>query len=258
MKRLVAISDLHCGHMVGLTHPDFDACAKEGDSAKHFQTRRACWDFYTECLTSLQPIDILLVNGDAIDGKGDRSGGTEQLTCDRSEQVEMATAAIVASKAKAVYMTYGTGYHVGRDEDWEGEIARQVEAKHIGGHDWLKLDNIVFDYKHKLSNSQVPHGRHTSIAREHLWNLLWSEHSEQPIANIIIRSHVHYFNYCGGSNWLAVSTPALQAKGTKYGAREMSGTVDFGLVWFEVTENTWGWGWKILKASQQAATVFQE
>ena len=33
------------------------------------------WGWYCNTLADLQPIDRLIVNGDAIDGKGERQGG---------------------------------------------------------------------------------------------------------------------------------------------------------------------------------------
>lgn len=63
---------------------------------------------------------------------------------------------------------------------------------------------------------------------------------------MFLRGHVHYFNYCGGSSggrhWLAVTVPALQGPGSKYGVRQCSGTVDFGLIHFDVDDHG-GYQW---------------
>ena len=100
-KRVVVISDLHCGHVVGLTHPDFNPSYPRGSERfKLAVRRRELYKFYTDRMEKLQPIDILIVNGDAIDGKGPRSGSTELLTTDRDEQVEMAAVAIREAKGE--------------------------------------------------------------------------------------------------------------------------------------------------------------
>lgn len=234
-KRLVVMADLHCGNVVGLTHPDFDSDTREGTRHKLYQARRKYWRFYTDALDELRPIDVLVVNGDCIDGKGEKSGGTELLTADRNEQCDMASAAIQETKCRAVYMTYGTPYHGGASEDFEQKIAHDIGAAKIGGHDWLDINGLVIDYRHHVGASTVPHGRHTAIARERLWSVLWAEFNEYPRSNVIIRSHVHYFNHAGGYGWLAMTTPALQGAGSKFGARICSGTVDFGLVSFDIT-----------------------
>jgi len=259
-KRVVVISDFHCGHAVGLTHPDFNPKYSDGSRAAEASVMRSVyWSLYAGTLGELKPIDVLVVNGDCIDGKGEASGGTELLTANRNEQVEMATAAILEAEAKTIVMAYGTAYHTGKSEDFEDQIARAVNAAKIGSHDWIDVNGLVFDYKHHIAGSQIPHGRHTAAARDRLWNLMWSEFGEYPKADVIVRSHVHYFDYVGGSNWVALTTPALQGYGTKYGKRRMSGTVDFGLLSFDVwSKSKFGWKahvWKDVRFGSSALKV---
>jgi hypothetical protein len=257
-KRVVIISDLHSGHLVGLTPPKFDIIHESPEYHKLDRLRRVYWDFYAKEIQALMPIDILIVNGDCIDGKGKKSGGTELIEADATKQCTIAEEAIEFAKARHNFLTFGTAYHVGDESDMERKIATDIEADKIGSHDWLDVNGLVFDYKHHASSSIIPHGRHTAIARERLWNMLWNEWDECPKANIIIRSHVHYFNYCGGYGWLAMTTPALQGYGSKLGSRICSGTVDFGFVHFDVTDkDNYSWTPHImkLKQSKQAITV---
>ena len=248
-KRVVVISDLHCGHVVGLTHPDFNPSYPRGSERfKLAVRRRELYKFYTDRMEKLQPIDILIVNGDAIDGKGPRSGSTELLTTDRDEQVEMAAVAIREAKAGQIYISYGTPYHTGKEEDWEDLVAKEVKADKIGSHDWLDVNGLILDYRHHVGSSSIPHGRHTAPARERLWNVLWAEWDEYPKSDVLIRSHVHYLSYNGAFGWLVLTTPALQGMGSKYGARRMSGTVDFGLVHFDIRgKGDFSWDYHILK-----------
>jgi hypothetical protein len=202
-------------------------------------------------LDELRPVDILICNGDAIAGKRER---TELITGDRNLQCEMAAEAIKAVAARAVVMSYGTGWHTGKQDDWEVTVSKLVQAREISSHGWLDVNGLIFDYKHKVGGSSIPHGRGTALAKEHLWSVLWAEHGEQPSANVIIRSHVHYFHYCGGKDWLAITTPALQGLGSKFGARVCSNTVDFGLVYFDVNEDGgYSWGWKTIVAETQTS-----
>ena len=242
-KRLVVLADLHCSHLSGLTPPRWQLGTQHAAHPKHQKWRaieRECWKFYAKTLRQLQPIDVLVVNGDLIDGRGERSGGTELITLDRSLQCEMAVECIEQAKADFVIITYGTSYHSGQLEDWEDSIAKHFEPhSKIGAHEWLDLNGVVFDFKHKVGTSSVPHGRKTPVEREKLWNALWADAGLQPRADYVIRSHVHYceggFSYRGGRQVWAMTTPALQAMGTKYGARQCSGLVDFGLVHFDIT-----------------------
>ncbi len=243
MKKTVAIvADLHCGHEAGLTPPVHMVNSGTERSNAILKLERQEWDAWIGMVRRAGPIDIAIVNGDCIDGRGERSGGTELITTDRMEQCEIAIAALKTLKAKKYFFTYGTPYHAsGTGEDFENIIANEFGGD-INSHQFIDVNGLVFDVKHKIGGSQVPHGRHTSVARDRLWNALWAEEGGQPHAGIIIRSHVHYYSFCGSSRWLALTTPALQAAHTKYGARQCSGTVDFGIVVFTVQDKEhWTW-----------------
>jgi hypothetical protein len=240
IKRVIALGDTHCGHAVGLTPPRFN----HGDD-KAAQLRAECWEWFARTVKLLGPPHLLIANGDLIDGQGARSGGVEQITVDRSQQTAMALQVLEAVNPRNVCITYGTAYHTGEAEDWEAHIADGLRIPcQIGSHEWPEVNGVVFDCKHHVGSSSVPHGRHTAIARDRLWNLLWAEHDRQPRASIYLRSHVHYFQYTGGVDWLAMTLPALQAAGTRYGARRCSGLVNFGLVVFDI-QPTGAYTWQL-------------
>ena len=200
-KRVVVISDLHCGHVVGLTPPQWQQKLTNNDRWDKFaHLQRELWDYFDNTQKLLQPIDVLIINGDLIDGTNPKNGGTELITSDRQYQAEMAAASIQAINAKHKIITYGTPYHAGETEDIENQVAQLIDADKIGAHEWIDVNGVVFDCKHHIGSSSSPFGRHSAVAKDRMWNLLWTEHEEQPKADIIIRSHVHYFNYCGGSN----------------------------------------------------------
>jgi len=196
--------------------------------------RRGIWGWFDKTVHSLGNIHAVIVNGDAIDGRGEKSGGTELLAADRNEQVEMAAAAIMHIPCKTRMLAYGTPYHAGQLEDWEDAVAAQVHAEKIGGEDTVDVDGVLINYRHHIGRSGIPHGRHTAVAKEALWNALWNERGEYPRAHIILRSHVHYVSYAGGADWVGITTPALQGYGGKYGTRIMSGTVDIGMIVIDV------------------------
>lgn len=241
-KRLLVISDLHCGHKVGLTPPDWwhnDKVSIERN-AKIAKCQRGLWNWYAETIKRIQPVDYLVVNGDAIDGKGSKSGSSEQVRADRNEQCKMAAECIDIVKAKEVGIIYGTPYHTGTEEDWEFVISQMVKTPvmFVSGQEFFTLNGVVFDFKHKISSSTIPHGRFTAIAREKLWNTIWNSRGQQPKANYIIRSHVHYHivDQSPAEKWTAIITPGLQGFGSNYGVRMMSGTIDIGMIYFDIDE----------------------
>jgi len=252
-KKIVAMADLHCGHRVGLTPPKWQG---RNVNPKYNRIQKELWDFYIENIQTFKP-NILFVVGDAIDGKGEKSGGTEQITTDRGEQSDMAAECILAAGANEIIMTYGTAYHTGYHEDWEDQVAQKVKAKSIRSQQWIDVNGVVFDLKHHIGRSSIPHGKGTPIAKDKLWNMVWSEFEEQPKADVVIRAHVHAHDYIGSSvKWLAMTLPALQGQGSKFGSRIPSGHVDFGFVRFVVNEDG-GYVWRasilVAKSQKRAA-----
>jgi hypothetical protein len=237
MKRIVIVSDFHCGHKFGLTPPGWWASEQTPDERlkKHKEFQRDLWDFYASKIEMLKPIHTLVVNGDAIEGKGEKTGGTELVTSDRFEQIRMAAKAIELAEAKRIRVTYGTGFHTGREEDFEKLLREFVsnEDVKVEGHLFLDVDGCIFDIKHKVARSIIPHGRVTALIRAVLWNGIWSLLGRQPEARFIVRSHVHYYEAWKNARHEAVITPAFQYN-TIYGIRECEGTVDLGLVYFDV------------------------
>jgi len=237
-KRVLAIGDMHCGHFAGLTPPPWQVQYAHNAPVRFKQRsimQREAWDHFESVVKSLGHIDVMIVNGDSVDGKGKRSGGVELITTSTTEQAEMASECIKFVGASEVHMTHGTGYHVTTDgEECEDWIAREAKAT-IGDHVWLDINGCVFDVKHHLGSSSIPHGRATQLAKEYVWNRLWEEIDGAPKGNIFIRSHVHYHIHVGDSlNYLAMTLPPLQGPATKFGAQRCSGTVNFGLVHFDV------------------------
>lgn len=234
-KRLLVLADLHCGHRVGLTPPAYQS-AIPGN--KYYQIQVGLWAEYVKKIEALKPIDILVVNGDAVDGKGQRSGGTELLTTEMKKQAEMAAECIRYTEAGKVIIVRGTPYHVGESDENEDTVAEKVGAVACGDHEWIDVNGVVFDFKHFVGASSIPHGRFTALAKDKLWNTIWNhEHEQQPDADVLIRSHVHSHHGCFDPYFLGMTTPALQAAGTKFGARKCSGVVHWGFLWFDVFED---------------------
>lgn len=246
MKHGIIISDPHCGHLVGLTPPYFQIRPKFGGVTKRnkwYHTAIDLWHEFDKILKQLPPLDFVFSLGDHTDGKGLRSGGTELLTSDMQEQCDMAVAVFdhirkyCKPKVKIVGV-YGTPYHTDTNGDeWENIVAHRAGFDKIGSHEWVDVNGCIFDLKHHLGSSSIPHGRHTQTSKERLWNALWAEQELQPKANIILRGHVHYYQYCGGRDWLGMTMPALQGLGSKYGSKICSGTVDWGLIYFKISDN---------------------
>lgn len=247
-KRVLAIADGHCGHFAGLTSPPWWISPERGGARfkKFAEQQRQLWGWYSNAMEQLQPIDCLIVNGDMVDGKGGKSGGTELIISDRNDQCDMAAMCIRRAHAPAVFMTHGTPYHAGDEEDWEAIIADRLSGDRpapfikIGSQEWIEVNGCVFDVKHQVGASSIPHGAATPVMREAIWNMVQSIDGEQPSANIFLRAHVHELVTVYWHGRLACIQPGLQGLGSKYGARRVSRGISVGLVAFDVMEDgTW-------------------
>jgi len=250
-RRGILMADTHCGHRVGLTPPDWQG---KNINVKWDRTQMELWGLYEKMVKKYSPIDFLLIPGDCVEGKGTRSGGTELITTDRGTQAEMAAQCIALWKCPYIVMTYGTSYHTGVSEDWEDAVARHpdVKAKKIGGEEWININGTTFNIKHYISNTSVPYTKGTPLARERIWNMIWSEHEEAPKSDVIVRAHVHNFFYTGDNNFLGMTLPALQGLGSKFGTRIPSTHVDFGLVFVQVEKDgSFSWRPDIVRGKTQ-------
>uniref|UniRef100_A0A6M3LF23 Calcineurin-like phosphoesterase domain-containing protein n=1 Tax=viral metagenome TaxID=1070528 RepID=A0A6M3LF23_9ZZZZ len=237
---------------MGLTPPKYQSQIK---GKKYHKIQVECWEWYCKKLEELKPIDIFCVNGDLIDGTGDRSGGTELITTDMREQREMSVECIKKAHAETVLITRGTPFHVSpAGQDAEDDIGKEVKAKKVEDHGWYNINGVVFDVKHNVGSTSVPYSKGTQISKDQIWNLIWADYNDQPRARIFIRSHVHYFFHCGDTQWLGVTTPALMAMGSKYGARRCVQHIDFGLVHFDVyKDGSYTWMPHIIPVQAQKA-----
>ena len=233
MKRIVVIADMHCGHLAGLTPPEWQKTAYQ----KKF------WGWYAKEAKKLKGVDVLIVNGDAIDGNAPKSGGSELITTDRLIQAQMAAEAIKQFNPKKVYMLYGTAYHVGQQEDFEEVVVKDLSLSGISVNirDILhaNIGGLVFNIRHKAdSRSRIPHTR-KGPTLDMLWDSLEAQMTGGEKSDIVIRSHNHYYALTETALGFAVSTPCLQLN-SKYGARSCSGHIDIGFLSFEVkNKDSW-------------------
>ena len=235
-KRMVVMSDLHCAHQLGLTPPSwqYDKDNKELESVSKRQ--REAWDWYVNTINLIgEDIDILVVNGDCIDGPGKRNGGVELITTDMLQQCNMAIECIKQWSPKSTIIISGTEYHTGNAEQFEEVIAERLGAEFHNQVD-IKVNGKIFNFRHKVGSSGVPYGKSTQVIKEAIWQQLKKQYFSEEVADVIIRSHVHYMNINQDSMRYSITTPALQLN-SRYGIKQCSGYTDFGFLVFDIYNN---------------------
>lgn len=236
MTKVIALGDLHTGHRGGLTPPKYQYHPAYKDRQAQL------WNWYENTVKGIAP-QIVICNGDAIEGKGHRNGGVEIGIPDLSEQAEAAYQSLKMIGADKYVLTYGTPSHVSGTDgtDYERQIATALGAE-IYDHAMLDIDGVRFSVKHKIGSSGVPHGRGTALLKEALWDELWAggQYEDRKRADVLLRSHVHYHAYAGTRDQLAMTLPCLQIS-SDYGARQCSGTIDFGMISFDIDNGGYAW-----------------
>jgi hypothetical protein len=233
-KNGINLGDGHCGHLFGLTPPKHWVSDTNSDLTKVRKFQEISWNW----LLNIGLLDFVNYNGDMIEGKGIKSGGRELGTSDRNRQVEVACE-VDSYISKHCgnpkrYVIFGTPYHTGTEEDWEYTFAKDIDAEECGGHLWISVNGVVFDFKHFIGTSQVPYGRSTAINREQIWNVLWSEKDLCPKSDVLIRNHGHYYEYSGRENVVGIICPGMEGK-TIFGETKCTGLVDYGFLKLQVT-----------------------
>lgn len=247
--RILSVSDLHCGNISGLTPDKYNPQTEL--NYKAYVYRRSLWEWFTAEVEKLKPIDICVCNGDLIDGKGPKTGGAEQIYSQRPVQIQMAVDVLKTVEAQEYHFSYGTGYHTGPEDDWELQIAQSFGA---GVDDVCTLEprGLVMKWRHHIGGSQVPTGKATPMLRQQENDILWAASGEYLRADVMIFSHVHYYQAYDNRYGMVITTPGLQGMGgSQLGARRLGGPVDYGFIHFDIKSRLeWTWTKHLLKQTR--------
>lgn len=219
-KKIVIVSDPHCGNIAGLWNV--------GGNSVQRETR----DRHGEIVKAWKRPDIIILNGDGIDGPGKRNNFDIHET-DVGLQAGVCAGFMNEFKAKEGFIICGTDYHCAGDTDHERMIGMALEADWDGKVHWellLNINGYRMHFRHHHSSSGVKHGRFTAMARTRGWFETEAFFHDAPKVDLLVRSHVHYFTWQEDSFSAGMTTPALQARGSRYGTLRCDGHVDFGAV----------------------------
>ena len=178
--RVIAIADLHVGSHWGLADPSVTGAFTKGKQVQERLFEK--WKEATQGEWS-NP-DVLVINGDAIDGQGRKDGGSLQWTANIEDQINHCVDLVKMWKAKKIYVIWGSKYHVGVGRDTglcaEELLARKLNAEeypnqeHLpeeyrqrsGLHWFLTFEDTTVHFSHHVAFSRVFAYMSTPIARE--------------------------------------------------------------------------------------------
>jgi len=224
MIRTVFVSDLHCGHKLGLALPKNEL--ELGDyRANEVQLR--LFDFWTTLAADWSAPDNLVVVGDAIDGQGGRNRGVEQWSTQPLDQVRCAMDLLTMWSAKRIFILAGTDWHTSINGlPAEDVLAQELNAERIpawgnrraGDELYLTTEGVTMHIAHSISISSVWHYRPTPIAREMLFSSLndafrsVERELNRYKTRLVVRAHAHFFVNVRFTSRAGLILPGWQAK----------------------------------------------
>jgi hypothetical protein len=183
------VADLHCGSRWGL----YPKSKMPPDTPEAVRWLWSCWEWLIE---NWPPLDLLILNGDEIDGKQGRAASTGLWNADLSAQVDYAIECLepLVKKARKVIRQNGTGYHVSTEQPLrqldEHFRVNPTDAARSIVRDIQLADGAILNVKHQPEGEGTLY-RGTGLDREVLWACLSETVKGLPKATHLIRSHLH-------------------------------------------------------------------
>jgi len=236
---VLCLGDLHGGSACGLTPPSWQYSLRppkdlETVARKRRQlfarVQRVLWDGYDEILGEMGPVDIAVANADLVDGSHFET--IEHLTTDVEQQSDITIESLsrVRFRGRPEWrFTYGTPVHTVDGENVEDRIAEHFGAD-ISDTVKLRLRGLNIQWRHHSGRSDIPTGQGGQLSKEIVRDLLRSSLYKYPAADVIVRSHVHYWYHLGFADKEAFSLPSLEVPIGIYGRKLRTLYYDMGLV----------------------------
>lgn len=210
---IAVVSDLHVGHVAGLLPPRF--IRSDGSPAvmnKGQQWLWQQWEAFGREAARFEP-DVLVVNGDVVDGGQHRQGGAELCLPVLEDQAQAAVECLARLArvlgVKRIFGVQGTEYHDGRAAAFAERVYERLGASRYKGDGdgrWsrevlqLKAGRAVIHFAHHIGV-----GRASVLDRESLWAL-----EAGASCTAIVRSHVHRYAMVEDRRRKVITTPCWQ------------------------------------------------
>jgi hypothetical protein len=251
-KNILVVGDIHVGSMYGLLPPDF--VSADGAPKPQNEGQLYLWECWLDMKRKAAKfaIDSVVVNGDLIEGKQGKQKASE-LTLIAPNDQETAAVFVLkdlrnwleksTGKEVPFYLVQGTEYHEGRGAEELESIAARVEGVHIdsqyaGRHCKevldLDVDGTILNFSHHVGGG-AGFGRSGAIDAEAMWCQITSSKGQAVAADLIVRSHVHYYMHVEHVNRHAIICPCWQLQ-TRYARHRSAYKImpDIGALVFHV------------------------
>jgi hypothetical protein len=243
---VLCICDTHAGSAAGLTPPAYQYNLRDDDAELDAaaiavrqlfaRVQRVLWGGYLEILDEFGPVDIVAANADLTDGS--RFETIQHITTDSELQARIAIEALSAIKFRGApdwRFTYGTPVHTVNGWNHEHLIADELGGP-ISDTLKLRLNGLNIQWRHHQGRSDIPTGQGAQLSREVVRDILRSSIYQYPAADVVVRSHAHYWYHLAFAGKEAFSLPSLEVPLSIYGRRLRTMYYDMGLVRLRVSK----------------------
>ncbi len=238
-KSILIGSDFHDGSATAIcTHePEISDL---GTTYKPNKLQQELYNAYIDCIDDLvQKPDLFVVNGEPCDGANKKQLGIQSWTTNINDQINDAVKLLKLVPHDNLLFVRGSGYHVTQDgTNFEEIIADKMNARNYkayggsGKTDYFALVEIngkLFNFTHHVGFNKWAAYRTTALAREMAGMVF--ERDKMGKADVIVRSHVHYFVHIEFTHTHGFTTPAWKfPDGHLFRGGTAGTTPDIGMV----------------------------
>jgi len=238
-KSVLIVSDIHNGSSTAICTPEPEIADLE-TTYRPNKLQQELYSVWQECIDDLvQKPDLLVINGEPVDGANIKNAGKQSWTTNLQDQLNDTEKLLNEIPYKKLLFTRGSGYHVDQQgTNFEEIIAKQMNAdryKAFGGSgmtDYYALVEIhgkIFNFSHHIGFARWASYRTTSLAREMAGMVF--EKDKMGKADVLVRSHVHYFVHVEFVHTHGFTTPAWKyPDGHLFRGGTAGTTPDIGMV----------------------------
>ncbi len=209
--RVLIPSDTHIGSEVGLCSPEIILNKNTPrESIRYYNEVQAeIYDGFMSIMKEIGKVDVVVFNGDIVDGYNDKAHGLGEWSCCYDDQINEAVRLFKPYMPKAVYGTIGSTYHVGDNICGDMEVVKELQGIFKEDH-FLDIAGVRFHFAHKIGVSKNTRTKSNAVMAE-LAEAISNRDSYGDV-DVIVRSHAHYYTSAAYDNRTAIVTPALKAR----------------------------------------------
>lgn len=241
MTKILVVSDLHVGSIYGLMPGSVEEESSAGGDENYTvhkpnRFQRSILKRWKDMVKKVGRVDVMVVNGDAVDGVNYRERGKSAWTTNLSTQVDAAADLVAMVDYKNLVVTQGSLYHVDSNISTDYALAKVLEGKFGDDYVVKTKEGPRFHFSHQIGvSSSSWQYRSTPIARELVAAVLHEDVFGKYHG--VIRSHAHYFVMVNFGTSFGMITPGWQGRSPFVARKSLIYAPKLGWVMLEVDKD---------------------